>query len=306
MIDSAAQQPDFDQYKRVSNALGTSDYSNQIIHYTSHRTLENILQSQELWFGNIAQMNDMSECDHFLDAVLEQSSPLLGGMNVPALEALIQQLRPAIRDDTFVSSWCEYFDAEPDGKLNMWTRYGVAGLGVGLVVDSSKFQPSTITAPNLAFHVYTSKVEYVVRDHAVDLVNNYIKRVLSLPGIGPELSTMAIMLLAKAPCVKHNGFAEEAEIRFLYMDGMRRILGQHTVEDRIRTTSSELGERSFYSLPLINYPQFDFDLRMETILKKVLIGPASGKLERAESVRQILDHHGLQHIAVEVSDIPLR
>ncbi len=97
-----------------------SDYSNQIIHYTSEDVLRNILETRTFWFGALSQMNDTAECDHFLDEILANSVQLLGNVQLPDLEEIIAHVRPAIRQATFVSSWCEYFDAEPNGKLSMW------------------------------------------------------------------------------------------------------------------------------------------------------------------------------------------
>ncbi|MBL4871463.1 MAG: DUF2971 domain-containing protein, partial [Robiginitomaculum sp.] len=176
MLDSITANSDFyNSYQRIANAMGIKDYSNQIIHYTNLNTLELILKSNELWFGSLSEMNDSTECDHFLDAVLDQSSSLLGNVPLPELEAIIEQLRPAIRNDSFISSWCEYFDADPDGKLSMWRGYGDNGRGIGLVIDSSMLLPSTITAQKLGFFVNSTQVEYVRENRAIDLANNYIR-----------------------------------------------------------------------------------------------------------------------------------
>ena len=267
------------------------------------------MKSNELWFGSTAQMNDTAECNHFIDAVLNQSSQLLGDIELPGLELIIEQLRPAIRDDTYISSWCEYFDVDPDGKLSMWRGYADDGEGVGLVIDSSQLQPSEITPQKVGFFVYSSKVEYVREKRVIDLANDYIRRLTTVADINATLMenlNMAITLLAKAPCVKHDGFKEEEEVRFLYMRGMRKILGSSRTDEIIKRVGSGKDSRTFYAFPLLNYTEFDYDLRLSSLLKKIVIGPAKNQEVRANKIRQLLNHYNLHHVTVEMSNIPYR
>lgn len=303
------QPTSFELYKRISNAIGISDYSSQIIHYTGLQSLERILQSQSLWFGRSKQMNDSTECDHFLDGVLEHSERLLGDLDTKALEMLIQKMRPAIRDESFISSWCEYFDAQPNGKLSMWRAYASNGFGIALVVDSSQLQPSSLNAQKLGFHVYSSKVEYVRKDRAIDAANKYLQRISNVPEWydSPDKKiAVASTLLGKAPCVKHDGFAEEEEVRFLYLKGLRNIMGHFDEDEVIETTGEGSNKKYYFAMPLKEYPDYDFDLRPETILKKVIIGPLAEKSATAERLSQLLKHYQLGHVQIQFCDIPLR
>ncbi|MDF2366309.1 DUF2971 domain-containing protein [Sneathiella sp.] len=299
----------FDLYTRIADAMGVADYSTQIIHYTSSETLERILETQSLWFGSTVQMNDTTECDHFINEILAQAPALLSDAGQLLLQRFIEQLRPAIRQETYISSWCEYFDEYPDGRLSMWRGYADEGKGVALVVDSSPLQHSRMTPQKIDFHVYSSKVEYVREGHAAALAHDYLQRISALPEVNAALlnrMNMAVMLLAKAPCVKHNGFDEEAEVRFIYMKGLRRIIGQTLSEETIHTLDPGPNEKAFFVLPLTNYPEYGFDLRIETVLKKVIVGPSADKEARAEATRKLLDHYGLEHVPVDISRIPLR
>lgn len=309
-MQKALQTPGaFDLYRRSSNALGIGDYSNRIIHYTTEEALGKIIETNSLLFGSISQMNDTTECDHFLDHVLENSHRLLGSVDLPGLQQLITNLRPAIRDQTYVSSWCEYFESEPNGKLSMWRAYGDNGLGVGLVVDSAQLQPSALTAQKIGFHVYSTKVEYVRDNRAVELANNYLRRIASMPenaGALQQRMQMAIMLLAKAPCVKHIGFEEEEEVRFLYMKGLNHLLGGLESSERIVQIGEPPHKREYYVFPLDDYDQFGFDLRIGSVLRRVIVGPAGDAAERAARITQMLKSHMLGHVEVLLSKIPLR
>lgn len=309
-MENVQSNPDFfELYKRASNALGVSDYSSRIIHYTSTEVLKNILRGNSLWFGAISQMNDTAECDHFLEHVLKNSSMLLGDVDPTGLEQIIAQISPAIRHQTFISSWCEYFDAEPNGKLSMWREYAEDATGLGLVVDSSQMQPSSLTAKNVGFHLYSTKVQYVRDNRVVAHANDSLRRIASLPEHEGALTNkiqLAALILGKAPCVKHDGFAEEEEVRFLYMKGLQELFGAPGDAHFIKTLETPDGTKSFYEFPLENYPAFDFDFRISSILKKVIVGPAKGKEDRAAEVRQILNAFNLHHIPVDLCQIPLR
>jgi hypothetical protein len=243
MRQQLEQNEAFRRYQRATNALGISDYSNQIIHYTSEEVLQSILKTDALWFGALSQMNDTAECDHFLDEILANSSRLLGNVQSPDLEAVVAHIRPAIRQETYVSSWCEYFDAEPNGKLSMWRAYASEGAGLGLVIDSTQMQPSRLTSQNINFHIYSTTVDYVRANRAITKANDALRRISSLPELSDTLvekMQMAVLLLAKSPCIKHDGFAEEEEVRFLYMKGLLNLFGQGDQNETVGIVSANL------------------------------------------------------------------
>jgi hypothetical protein len=191
----------------------------------------------------------------------------------------------------------------------MWRAYADQGAGVGLVVDSSQMQPSQITPQKANFHLYSTKVEYIRANRAVTHANDVIRRLSSLPelsGTLVEKLQLAILLLSKAPCVKHDGFAEEEEVRFLYMKGLLKLFGQSDLNETIQTIQTPTGVKRFYAFELRAYPQSGFDFRIETVLKKVVIGPSPDQAQRAERSDQLLKAHGLGHIPIELCRIPLR
>lgn len=292
----------FRDYQRLSEALGVSDYSARIIHYTSMRNLERILETGELWFGCLVDMNDTSECQHFIRA-LQTRMPASLESRLPLLPTILATLGSSVRGNTFASSWCEYHDDQPDGRLSMWRLYAEDAAGVGIVVDSSQFQPSSITAENLNFNVHTSNITYLKEDevigHAVESLDAIDRANLDFQPQAHSLAA-AMMLLSKATCVKHQGYSEEQEIRFLHSGWIPGISGPSNMR-----RSAETG-RTYFGLPLLDFPSANFDLRPASILKRIVIGPKSGREERAETVRQLLNAHNLAGVEVIVSDIPYR
>ncbi|GAM96979.1 hypothetical protein U91I_00600 [alpha proteobacterium U9-1i] len=261
--------------------------------------LASILKSNELWFGNLLDLNDTQECDHFLDTVIPEFPRLIEGG--AAYSAYLPVVREMVRSHTYVSSWCEYLPDRADGKLSMWGRYADDCAGVGIVADSSPFLPSAIKPANLGFHVFSSRVDYVKKQdvvaHAKDVIDR-LSRVHMFPVPVPEALAAAVVVAVKAVCVKHDGWFEEEEIRFLHFGGVPGL----SKPEALRHS----GGRQFFALGLQSYPDAQFDFSPARILKKVVIGPKGDKAARAAEVRRMLDAHGLRHVEIVISGIPYR
>ncbi|MDX2277619.1 MAG: DUF2971 domain-containing protein [Hyphomonadaceae bacterium] len=279
--------------------MGITDWSPEIVHYTSLDKFASILNSNELWFGNLTDLNDTQECDHFLDIVIPEFPSLIQGG--AAFAGVLPIVREMVRTQTYVSSWCEYLPDRPDGKLSMWRAYANDGEGVGIVADSASFLPSAIKPANLGFHVSSSRVNYVRKEdvvaHAKDVIER-LSRVHMFPVPVPEALAAAAIVAVKAVCVKHDGWFEEEEIRFLHFGGVPGLGKPEALR--------QSGPRQFFALGLQQYPEAQFDFRPARILKKVVVGPKGDKAARAREVRRLLDAHGLGHVQIAISDIPYR
>nr|WP_321361010.1 DUF2971 domain-containing protein [uncultured Hyphomonas sp.] len=299
----------FEQLQALNYAAGAADYSTKIIHYTSEDNLYRILESNELWFGRIDQMNDASEYSHYFNVVEEVITKLVPGVPAPMLNQLFQQVDQQVRGAAFISSWCEYSDEFSEGSLQMWRAYGNSGAGIAAVVDSSSLQPSALTPNKFGFFVNSSKVQYVRTDEVESIANELLDKIRSsgvLSSIPNSEVILGPMLVAKAPTSKHHAFREEKEVRFLALPNFARQAGRFFPENCMREVKHDNKTRAFFALPLINWEQFEFDLRLSTVLKKVLIGPLRNPEERKQRVRRKLDSVGLQHVETEIVDIPLR
>lgn len=142
---------DFATYKRVQAAIGTEDYSDQIIHYTRQETLELMLQNNELWLGHTSDMNDTGECKHFLTGMKPAFEQIVSRDELRQFWPIVQSAQSRIVSNTYISSWCEYFPSNPDGTLPMWNTYGDRGQGIGIIVDSANMQPSSLTPQKINF-----------------------------------------------------------------------------------------------------------------------------------------------------------
>jgi hypothetical protein len=307
MTAASITDEQFALYQRTVSALGIGDFSSLLVHYTSVATLEAILHSRELWFGRLSDLKDTAECDHFIDGVLQNASSLVPIADPNVIAATARHFRQAVRNETCVSSWCEYSLAEPEGKLGMWREFGDDGAGVGIVIDSSQFLASAIKREHLSFGIYSARMEYVHKDRVSDHANDMFKRVanIAMPGTDVMRKLMvAALVLGKAPCVKCHSYREEQEIRFMRMSPtLNGGIAGPTVQ-RFATVRGK--QRAFAALPLKDYPQNSLDLRVERILKRVVVGPKGDRAAREQRVKALLAKHGLGHMPVVVSDIPWR
>ncbi len=299
---------DFDTYKALEQLIGATDYSDRIIHYSRLQTLENILRSNELWFGHLSDMNDTSECKYFLSAIEPALNELIIAPSLDPVRDFLKQSINRAFSETFISSWCEYGPRNRDGSLPMWQVYGDDGQGIGIIVDSSSFQPSRLTPSKVNFFITNSRVKYFTKEEASSHARDVARRVskgFNFENELNELMSIAIMLATMAPTVKHPSFEHEKEIRFISMDPIpefRPMRGDVSI--------SELDVRSkrrrFAQLPLRNYPEYEFDLSITNILKAVLVGPGADQKDRADAVRALLGQFDLSHVEVILSDIPYR
>lgn len=298
-----------EQKLKINAAAGASDFSSSVIHYTNLRNALSILNGQELWFGRIDQMNDATEYDHYFNAVRQIVPHFAPSYPAVIVDQLFAHFDSLLRDNVYISSWCEYFDEEPEGRKPMWMEYGDGGEGVAFVVDSSSFQPSALNEKKFEFFAQSTKVDYVKTDDINDLARRMIDRVRATGVFGKnpdEDLILATTLVAKSPTAKHHTFHEEREIRFLIMPKFRKTHNQFLPNNWSRNVDVDGVEKSYFAFKFQEWPEFDFDFRLSSILQKVLIGPRGDKFTRLNRITEALEQQGLGHVPVEFADIPMR
>ena len=122
-----------------------------------------------------------------------------------------------IAHNCFVFSLCQHREPEDrEGKLSMWRAYGSGDIRVAVIAK-------TIPALQFAQGVLPTPVLYGDRDMVrreleakAQLVDDQISALRSLP---PDLAAAqaARLLINMAVAIKHPGFCEEQEWRFVYL-----------------------------------------------------------------------------------------
>ncbi len=298
----------FKAYKRIERALGVTDFSSELIHYTGLQKLVLMLESKQLWFGRLDEVNDLKEVDHYLQGVTGAVAELIPEVPREFVEQLAAQIRSPLREQTYVSCWCEHID--PDGELPMWNLYAREGDGIGIVVDASQFQPSNLEAKNLGFFLNVTRVEYAKLSEAANIARRMVRQ-LSTLGAFPiqERVGFVTLLLTKAVAVKHHSFASEKEVRFLSVAGIDAAMGAFTKTARTIPAAIQprsVGARTYLPVALAPYGASGFDLSVGRVLRKIVVGPGGDQDARVAAARRVLDAHGLTAVPVQKNGIPFR
>jgi hypothetical protein len=206
-----------------------SDHSRFFAHYTSADTVKKVLDSRGFYMRNSRLMNDHSEVSHGFQMVLTAVSETGGGSQYKAawssveprlgerLPQLIAESAGKVMDDCFIISVSEHLAADDDGLLSMWRAYGTGDLRVALVARPGAVAPMAEAGVFLTACLYGD-----VHDVGRELGGK--AAVLSRhAGAFRDLSPALIEQLALgdavnfAVSIKHPGFAEEREWRFVYV-----------------------------------------------------------------------------------------
>jgi hypothetical protein len=300
---------EFETYKSISQALGFSDYAPLLIQYGGVGSLESILKSNELWFGDLGGMNDGSECNHFIDAVYNSIEEVVPEEYILLARSLIDQHRDSLKNRSFASSWCEYTPECRAGDNLMWKSYADSAGPIAYIIDSTQFMPSHINAKRMEFFIFSNRVTYVQREHAADLLQQDLDKLRTLGFLEDKAQNgilTALLLLAKAPAIKHESFRGEKEIRFLFSPVLLELMGKQIPTFQYQQSPKSGISRTYMRFPLKEYGQFDLDFSMRRMLKQVLIGPSRNQLATEEAIRKILTRHQLNSVEVVRSDSPLR
>ena len=197
------------------------------MYYTTAEVAFQILSSGEMWLRNAMLMNDFSEASHGFDCLYGALSSAPGAALNSALaacfpdlpgrvEEMCKTVLPAIREDTYLTSFSEHHPTEDArGRLSMWRAYGGPS-GVAVV-----FNGAVLHSTSNAVGAYASPVLYADRKGFGDLLLEVAalisKEVDFLRTIGENGVTNAVfhVLRSSAFCTKHPGFGEELEWRII-------------------------------------------------------------------------------------------
>lgn len=129
-----------------------SNYKN-IIHYTSMDNMISILNSQTFRLYNCLNLNDPKEIEY---------------ANTKFNFGLTEHEISTFKQNSFVSSFCEYDMNKQNDDFNLWRLYGNQGLGVGLVFEIENMKDSWE-------EVYIGKISYNENDAITKQFSGFIR-----------------------------------------------------------------------------------------------------------------------------------
>lgn len=314
-IDAKIHQVLWDDYN------DDSEFPNQsplLAHYTSIKNFDCIVESEELWFSNPLNMNDLDE--------------LIFGMNLGAAEfRRNESLKRACGSeqifgklvnyfdhhfnnfdskhvlDTYVLCFSKFEESDFDGSLSMWRGYGANGEGIAFVIDTKNI------APNEDSPILLASVNYSTREERLEWIRNKIENLAnlltSIKRTDDILNSVAWYWIERLKVfslfTKHIGFKDEREWRFVYLndrdsDGhFPPMFGYHI---------SGKGVEPKLKLKLEEIPTNNPRLSLDVLIDRIILGPSASSELSMRSLRRMLEIKGKPELSQKVyaSSIPYR
>lgn len=292
-----------------------------LAHYTSITTLESVVKSDEVWFSNPLNMNDMSELRFGILSAVEafrayrnklieacesvQRFDILSN----AFETLFHEFDSEHVLDTYIFCFSEHDPTNTDGRLSMWRAYGANGNGASIVIDTNKLDAKDGQQP-----IFISAVQYMSVKDKDTWIQNKLGEFATILLEG-KLPTDQLPLAARnlfqrfkifAIFSKHCGFEEEREWRVVYMESFD---SSKTYKNMLGYSNTPRGVQlkfKFKVKPIPGITAEDFSL--EKIISNIILGPTNYNYLAIQSVKRMLDLLGRPELAKKVicSSIPFR
>lgn len=180
-----------------------------IYHYCPLSSFMGIIQSGEIWLSHQASMNDLTEARWFYHILTEEANKRISEQNKECIQSFLHNFELNIRD-YFIAS----FSKSPD-VLSQWAMYADNGRGAAIGFHTNAFKmgrkiPCSGISKLGIFPV--NYIESTKRNQAKDLIE------LVIEGIwGDNPPSVEPLILS----TKHEGFANEKEVRIVEVQDMR-------------------------------------------------------------------------------------
>jgi len=284
-----------------------------LAHYTTASAAFEIIRSKTLWFRQGGAMNDFLEFKYGRDCLISVLSGPVGqrlyailseelDMSPNAITKFLNRAILFAEKRVYIACLSEHdLDADSIGKLSMWRAYGKE-TGTALV----------ISIDNLAYYhprinIYSSAVAYWTKEefvHNFGLMLDEVERSLSFVRQITKSEIWKILygiVRFSVHCVKHPGFREEREWRFIYSNWQ--------LPDKIKIAFQTVhGHPQLVAmLPLEKFEGTNVDFSIRTILRNIIIGPSQYPVLISDAFKDLLRSvSAFESTRITVSDIPLR
>ncbi len=210
----------------------------RLLHYTSEAALKSIIESECLWFGSLATMNDPMELMHGIKFIEEVLFDAAEGLELLAKEFVRLMLAEL---DELVDRYSSVFVLSLTGvepKLLHWRLYGDDGRGVALEFDKEHLLKLSASHNDVSF--FLTPLVYQV-ELLRDVVRRELQRSFAAPDFVEQLANASVAeksrfarsslhTLGVLPLVlKSPDYREESEWRLIACPTRvgRRNIGTH-------------------------------------------------------------------------------
>lgn len=286
----------------------------RFVHYSSADAAMSILTNKEVWLRNTTCMNDFSEVEHGIEALVETYSSPIGqefqrllNSNLAdvckEVETIFNSHLDGLRYKSYIICVSEHRASEDiTGRLSMWRAYG-ATAGVALVMKAAIFRSKTNH-----LGAYSTPIRYADKSSLTGeftrIVDGFGQNIELLKALGREKVRDHLFNMFKwaALSIRHPGFVEELEWRVVHSPTLET---SKVLEPAIRVIRGT--PQKVYRLPLRTY-EGGFSTAIPDLIDRLIIGPTDYPLAMQEAFIDLLRDAGVQNPEqrVVVSDIPLR
>lgn len=305
-----------------------SDEHDELFHYTNSIGLKGILSTNSLWATHYTHLNDSKEFlefKSFLEKYFIEEKQVPRDLAIRGVDAFYQAVIGKVshkqpNGDPFICSFCAHEDGyeKKNGLLSQWRAYSGQN-GFALVFDTKKlesFYDDFADTTNYAFNVF-QKVTYSRDENRLKTIINprcdiMYEHFLHLKD-NPKASQDLIKLSAQAfifcaSTMKHQGFAEEQEVRIVHSPVSEeqnvRYLKKYPNDYSFKRIS-EIRDRGSIENPIRYIELFD-SLTNKLPIKRIIIGPANDQAELRNKLMNYLDANKIDiPDGVVLSETPL-
>jgi hypothetical protein len=293
---------DLQAFCEATNLDLLPDGEDVLYHYTDARGLIGIINDGCLWATAAAYLNDRREIVHGLDVIRET----LEGLTNPEPIRLIREVYKATINALSTLSALDFYvcalSRSADVK-SQWVDYAARGYGYAVGMDRLgmvDLEPTPIPFPV----IYDNEVQRnLTRSLMVGLSDRIKKRLISgadefisddererlASDIGSALAAYAHVLI---PGLKHQGFAEEKEFRWILPFGVSALTPEKTY----------FRDRSGVIVP---YVKMNGANGKGLPIREIVVGPMLDFEKASNSVKMMLKANGYEDVRVWQSAIPL-
>lgn len=278
-----------------------SAFPERLYHYTGQSAFLSIIKTRVLWASKIQYLNDTTEFQHGLDAIISSVSALEQGDLDTLLKTYLKEVRERVARLSAINVFVLSFSATSD-LLSQWRAYSNDEIGYALgfeanrLADLASDQGFTLVPCIYERELQSRKAEEFVKHQTeyfctqrfrFETSDEQIKAEWMSNLVGEFCQNVSIL----APQFKDRAFSEEREWRLI------------SVPKSLREPAYGVrcGKRF-----LIPYYTFRLEQGGELIVNEVIIGPSVDMDLARDAASSLLSSQGEARWAVSNSRIPYR
>jgi hypothetical protein len=266
-------------------------------HYTTQEGLLGILKSKSIWMTKIQYLNDSKEFSLALD-LFNHELEQLGKKGVCVNPRTFREISNLVEQYESSAVYVASF-SETNDSLSQWRAYSGGSNGFSIAFRSNHLEVLASLNDAMFHHCI-----YDEKEHSAIISSFFVNQFSSRPNLKnvlsyeehnrDELVYFVSDFMVLAPFLKHKGFDDEKEWRFVW----RLDNSKQSKMEYIRPGGSML--IPFIELPLVVTPE------TFTGIEGVFIGPTPHPRLSMESVRASLLRKNVSFSILQNSKIPFR